>query len=248
MEKTLISTTQLFISILLYGGNTIIFLYYLHSLILNIHLLQYLTCLSYYANSIFLLLCLICDISLYMNNSSQVSETDYQLMEEEGENKSNNDNLSWAESLNNWNRNKFGVICNTFSFFVSISFWILYFLGEQYIIVSNTFFGLLSSLNLHLIITLLVIVDIFASKREHRFSDDYYSYISFIFLGYCFITGIDKYLFNINPYAFMNGSIWFLILYVFLSFVILYVSYVINVYLINCRKEEDDEVILVIEK
>ena len=248
MEKTIISTKQLILSILLYGGNTIIFIYYLYSLIFNMRLLQYLTCLSYYANSIFLLLCLICDISLYINNSSLGSETDYKLIEEEGENKSNNENLSWAQQLNNWNRNKYGVICNTFSFFVSISFWILYFLGEEYIRVSNTFFGFLSSINLHLIISLLVIVDILVSKREHKFSDDYYSYISFIFLGYCIITGIDKYMFNINPYAFMNGNLWFLILYVFLSFVLLYVCYVFNAYLINCRKEDDDEVILVIEK
>ena len=139
MEKIFISTKQLIISIIFFGGNSFIFIFYLKELFTNIQLLQYLTCLSYYANSIFLFLCLICDILLYLNNNSEKGDTDYHLINEQ--NTGGETNITWVEKLNNWNRNKYGIICNTFSFFVSISFWILYFLGESYIKTSNKFYA-----------------------------------------------------------------------------------------------------------
>ena len=235
MEKTIITKNQLITSIIINGGNSLIFIFYLKELFLNFHLLKYLTYISYYANSIFLLLCLICDIFLYINENSE-EESNYILMN--NKNSYLNNNILWAEKLNNWNRNKYGVICNTFSFFVSVSFWILYFLGESYIKMNNTFFGLLSSINLHLLITIFVIIDIFISKRKHKFSADYFEIISFIFFVYCIICGIDKYYFNVNPYPFMNGSLLFLIIYVLISFFLLYGCYFFNVYLINYNKKE----------
>lgn len=237
MEKIFISTKQLIISIIFFGGNSFIFIFYLKELFTNIQLLQYLTCLSYYANSIFLFLCLICDILLYLNNNSEKGDTDYHLINEQNTNSETN--ITWVEKLNNWNRNKYGIICNTFSFFVSISFWILYFLGESYIKTSNKFYAFLSTINLHLIISVLVIIDILVSKREHTFSWYYFKIISFIFFIYCVITGIEKYCFNINPYAFMNGGLLFLILYVLLSFVILYFSYLFNAYLIEYKNKDN---------
>ena len=230
MEKTLITKNHLIISIILYGGNTILFLFYLQELFSNLYLIKYLTQLSYYANSIYLFLCLICDIFLYLNNNLN-EENNYQLLEEQNDNYS----LEWYHKLNDWNRNKYGIICNTFSFFVSISFWILFFLGETYIRVSNTFYAMLSTINLHLIISILIIVDIFNSKKDHKFSYVYFGIISLIFLIYIAFTGIGKYYFNINPYEFMNGSLLFLIFYVSISFCLLYVSYLLNVYLINYK-------------
>ena len=237
MEKTFISTKRLIISLLFFGGNTFLFILYLKELLSNFIFLKYLTNLSYYANSFFLLLCLICDIFLYINNnSSEKIETDYHLIDEQNINNENN-MLFRIEKLNNWNRNKYGVVCNTFSFFVSISFWILYFLGESYIKTSNSFYAFLSTINLHLFISVLVLIDIFISRREHYFSWSYFGIISLIFFIYCTITGINKYCFNINPYAFMNGSLLFLIFYVMLSFAILYISYVLYVYLITFSKK-----------
>jgi len=237
MEKTIISKKQLIISLVFNGGNTLIFIYYFIKLVYNLHLLQYLTFLSYIANSIFLLLCLICDIILFIKNNPEGGDTYYQLIDDQN---INNNDIPWVEKLNNFNRNQYGVICNTYSFFVSISFWILYFLGEDYIEVSNTLLGALSTLNLHLFISIFVIIDILVSKREHAFSEDFFTYIALIFVAYCVMTGIDKYFFNINPYAFMEESVLFLIFYVLISFVVLYVSYLFNVYLINLKKEEHD--------
>ena len=240
MDKVIISKSQLLISIIFFGSNTMVFLFYLKELFFNPHLLKYLTSLSYYANSIFLFLCLLCDILLYIKNPSMEDkemEINYNLLIDEETKKINNE-ITWVEKLNNWNRNKYGIICNSFSFFVSISFWILFFLGEEYIRVSNTFYAFLSTINLHLIISILVIIDIFVSKREHKFSLEYFNVILIIFLLYCFVTGINKYVFHINPYAFMNGSLIFLIMYVLLSIFILYVSYLFNVYLINLKKKK----------
>ena len=235
MEKIVISKLQLIISIIFFGGNSFFFIFYIQELFFNLHHLKYLTYLSYYANSIFLLLCLLCDILLYIKNSSE-EEINYHLIDDKNE--ITYANITWVEKLNNWNRNKYGVISNTFSFFVSISFWILFFMGEDYIKVSNTFYGFLSTINLHLIISLLVIIDIFISKRKHKFSWDYFGIISFLFLIYCVITGIDKYFFNINPYAFMNGSFLFLILYSLVSLLILYACYLFYLFLINYKEKD----------
>ena len=154
MEKIFISKNRLIISIIFFGTNTIIFVFYLKELFFNLHLIKYLTFLSYYANSIFLFLCLFCDILLYIKNPSSEAEQmeiNYNLILDQ-DTKANNYEITWVEKLNNWNRNKYGIICNSFSFFVSISFWILFFLGEEYIRVSNTFYAFLSTINLHLII------------------------------------------------------------------------------------------------
>ena len=161
MEKTLVTKNHLIISIILYGGNTILFLFYLQELFSNLYLIKYLTQLSYYANSIYLFLCLICDIFLYLSNNLN-EENNYQLLEEQNDNNS----LEWYQKLNDWNRNKYGIICNTFSFFVSISFWILYFLGKHYIRVSNSFNAMLSTINLHLVISILII---FISIKKKQF-------------------------------------------------------------------------------
>lgn len=117
MGKIYITINQLIISIVLFGGNTfLLFFYYLPELFSNFDLLNYLTHLSYYANSIYLLLCLVCDIFLYLDNKDE-NEMSYRLMEEEEDNNSSKDNnIKWFEQLNNWNRNKYGVVCNTFSF------------------------------------------------------------------------------------------------------------------------------------
>ena len=239
MEKIFISKNRLIISIIFFGTNTIIIIFYLKELFFNPHLIKYLTFLSYYANSIFLFLCLFCDILLYIKNPSsgaEQMEINYNLITDQDP-KTNNYEITWVEQLNNWNRNKYGIVSNSFSFFVSISFWILFFLGEEYIRVSNTFYAFLSTVNLHLIISIFVIIDIFISKREHKFSGEYFCIILTIFLVYCVITGINKYVFNANPYAFMNGSFIFLIGYVLMSVFILYISYWLNVYLINLKKK-----------
>lgn len=237
--------TKLISSIIFNGGNSIIFLFYIKELLFNFGLVKYLTMISYYANSIFLLICFICDVLLYISDEEEDEiDKSYVLMNDEENNNDNDKGMDRREMIkiiNFWNRNNYAVICNTFSFFVTISFWILFFLGETYIKVSNTFGAMLSTIYLHLIISILVIIDIFVSKRLfHFFSCYFFKRILILFLIYCAITCFNKYIFNINPYEFMNGSFLFLIAYLLFSIVILFLSYLSYVGLMRIKREIDN--------
>ena len=74
-----------------------------------------------------------CDILLYMKNpfsNEEQMEINYNLMIDQGTGKDNY-KITWVEQLNNWNRNKYGIICNTFSFFVSIIFGFYFFWAKN---------------------------------------------------------------------------------------------------------------------
>ena len=232
MAKVSITKSQLISSIIFNGGNTFIFIFLLKALYLNPGILKFLTYLSYCANSIFLFFCLLCDIFLYLNSdkNSFESETDYKLIEADEE----NDKQSfWFERLNDWNRNTYSLICNPFSIFVTISFWILYFLGESYIKVSPGFYPMSRTFYLHLVITILIIIDIFVSKRKKITIFKYYDIVSELFLLYCLAIIIMKFKYNILPYAFLNSGIIFLLFYMIISFILLHLCYYINIWLVN---------------
>lgn len=172
------------------------------------------------------------NLYLYLNrdtNSSEL-ETDYRLMQADDE---NGKESFWFERLNDWNRNTYSLICNPFSFFVTASFWILYFLGESYIKVSPGFYPMLRTYYLHLTITILIIIDILASRRKKITMFKYYDLVSDLFLLYCIAIIIMKYKFNILPYAFLNSSLIFLLCYMIISFILLHFCYYINIWLVN---------------
>ena len=232
MGKLYISKYKLISSIIFNGGNTFIFIILLKALLLNPGILKYLTYLSYCANSIFLFICLLCDIFIYFNNDNDPSElnNDYYLIEEGDVKK----DIPWFEKLNNWNRNKYNLICNPFSFFVTFSFWILYFLGESYIKVSAGLYPMVRTVYLHLIITILITIDIVISKRiliSNNYKDS--STILNLFMIYCIFIVIMKYYFNIMPYAFLKSSLLFLLCYMILSFILLFICFELNVSLVN---------------
>ena len=232
MAKVSITKFQLISSIIFNGGNTYIFITLLKAVYLNPGILKFLTYLSYCANSIFLFFCVLCDIFLYLNryNNSVESETDYKLMAADDD---NDKESFWFERLNDWNRNTYSLICNPFSFFVTANFWILYFLGESYIKVSSGFYPMLRTYYLHLTITILIIIDIFVSKRKKITSFKYYDLVCDLLLLYCIAIIIMKYKFNIIPYAFLNSSLVFLLCYMLISFILLHFCYYINIWLVN---------------
>ena len=236
MSKTTITRTQLILSILFNGGNTLIFIILLKTLYLDPGILKYLTYLSFCANSIFLFFCLLCDIFIYLsNNNSNEINNDYVLIQEENKEEDN----TWFEKLNDWNRNKYSLICNPFSFFVTFSFWILYFLGESYIRVSSGFTSMTRTIYFHLIITILVIMDIFISRRKYISKKDKYSnLVIIIFIIYCILICIMKYCFNIMPYAFLKSGLLFLICFIVISFVLLNICYKINIWLVNYANDD----------
>ena len=231
MKRISITKFQLIISLILNGGNTFIFIYLMKTLYYEPRILKYLTYLSYCANSIFLFFCVLCDIFLYLNsdNNSYESGSDYRLIEAGDREKE----IFWFDKLNDWNRNSYSLVCNPFSFFVTISFWILYFLGESYIKVSLGFYPMMRTYYLHLIITIILLIDIFMSKRKPVASGKY-SWVSNLFLVYVIIIIIMKYKYNIIPYAFLNSGVLFLVCYALLSFILLNICYELNVSLVNC--------------
>ena len=230
---------QLTISILLNGTNSLIFLYYIYNLLYTFKTLKYLTMLSYCANSISLLICLYCDIMLYYTNSSNL-ENDYKLIKEpqNDENIENNgdSSLEKLKELNDWNRNKFSVICNTFSYFVTISYWLLVSMGKKFIGMDRGLFAFINTLYLHLIITILVIIDIFNSQRKKlQFSWDYYWIIAGLFLAYCVFNYIEKYTYDKNVYPFMHNSFMLLVFFVGLGLILLYFCYLNHIYLLRFK-------------
>jgi hypothetical protein len=232
MENKSITKAQLISSIIFNGGNSIIFLFFLKALFYNQRILFYLTYLSYCANSIYLLFCLICDIFIYLKekNSEENVMNYYKLLEADDD---KDNNKTWIEKLNNWNRNNYGIICNTFSFFVTICFWTLYFMGESYIKISSGFYSMLRTFYLHLIITIIIIIDIYNRKRNCIYSCRDINIIFTLFLIYTIFIAIIKFYFNINPYAFMHSSWGLLMIFIFIFFLILYFCYRLNLWLIN---------------
>ena len=231
MEKTAITLNQLIISILFNGGNSIIFIFLLKALYYNPRILLFLTYLSYCANSIHLFFCFICDIFLYLKSkNSEDNDMNYRLIEADDY---RYDNKPWFEKINNLNRNKYGMICNTFSIFVTISFWTLYFMGESYIKVSSGFYPMLRTYYLHLIITIIIIIDIYNFKRKCAYSSSDINIIIILFLIYTIVIAINKFYFNINPYAFMHSSWIILSIFIIVFLCLLNFCYGLNLWLIN---------------
>ena len=230
----MITKNQLIISCIFNGGNLIFLIYYIYDIIVRTTDLEHFTRWSYYLNSIYTTICLYCDIKEYLsqeNKDNIETQMDYNLITDD---KNEKDNL---KELNDWNRNKFGVMCNTLCYFVSIGFWILFLLGNSLFLVTKSIKNVFNCIYHHIIIQIIIIVDIFASKRKiHKFSWNYFGIIFSIYFVYCIIIYFEKFIFGRNAYIFMNGaSIMFLLLCLIISCLLLYLSYLIHIYLIELK-------------
>ena len=225
----MITKKQLIISCIFNGGNLLFFIYYIYDLIIKYTDLEHITRLSYYLNSVYTSICLYCDILQYISQEDKnniETQMDYKLLIE--------DKADKILELNHWNRNKFGVICNTLCYFVSIGFWSLFLLGNNLMLISKSIKSLFNCIYHHCIIQIIVIIDIFAFKREiHKFNWNYFGIIYSIFISYSIIIYLEKYVFGRNAYFFMDGSSkLFLILCFIIGSIILYYSYLIHIILI----------------
>ena len=231
----MITKNQLIISCIFNGGNLIFLIYYIYDIIIRTTDLEHFTRWSYYLNSIYTSICLYCDIMEYLsqeNKDNIETEMDYNLIKD--------DKKDILKELNEWNRNKFGVICNTFCYFVSIGFWILFFLGNNLFLVKKSIKNVFNCIYHHIIIQIIIIIDIFASKRKiHKFSYNYFGIILSVYCLYCIIIFFEKFIFGRNAYFFMNGSSnMFLLLCFIISCLLLYPSYLIHIYLIEFKYEK----------
>lgn len=133
----MVTKTQLLTSIIFNGTNTIMLVYYLRDIYFHPVDADQITRWSYFLNSFFTTICLICDILLFITKNDEKEnelQSNYKLMTDNIENKNQNINkveTNWVESLNDWNRNKYGIICNSFSYFITLGFWSLFFFWKQ---------------------------------------------------------------------------------------------------------------------
>lgn len=233
----MITKTQSVVYIIFNGGNAIMLIYYIYDIILISTNLEHLTRWSYYANSVFTTICLICDIISYFGQnegSSEETKLYYELMEENKDKKNN-----WVENLNNWNRNKFAVVCNTYSYLVSIGFWLIYIFGNEYMLVSQNIRSWFNTLYHHLIITVILIIDLFFSNRKkHNFSWDYFWIITLIYLFYYAIVTSEKYIFGRPAYKFVRESSFLFLIGLFLvAYIFLCLSYLIHIFLLRLKQK-----------
>jgi uncharacterized membrane protein len=233
----MVTKKQLIISCIFNGTNTIMFLYYIYDIYLRPIDLEHITRWNYYLNSIFTTICLICDILLYYakkNKENAQSQNNYILMSE------NKDEINYIEKINDWNRNKYGVVCNSLSYFVLIGFWSLYFFGNKIMLVSKNVRSWFNSYYHHLFIQAIVIIDIFISDRKKiNFSWRYLGIIGAVYAVYCFIIAFEKYVLGRDAYYFMEGKSFIFLIFCFLfTSLFLYISYLIHIYLVQFKLDK----------
>ena len=234
---------QLIISSIFNGGNLLALIYYIYEIMITYSDLDQITRLSYYLNSIFTTICFLCDLFEYFlqeNKDNIEAQMNYVLITDD---EKSNGLPVIIQHLNDWNRNKFGVICNTFCYFVSIGFWLLFFLGNDIMLISKSIKNLFNCIYHHCIIQIIITIDIYTFKRRiHNFSFFYFYIIYSLFILYCIMLFIEKYYFEINAYYFMiNISNSFLLVCFIIGSFVLFISYLFYIYLIELFNKNDKE-------
>ena len=147
------------------------------------------------------------------------------------------------ERINDFNRNKFGVIFNPLSYFVAIGFWCLYFFGNKVMLVYKNVRSWFNCYYHHLIIQIIILIDIFESERKPiKFSWKQFGIIFGLYSIYCLGVGIEKYFIQRNAYYFMEGkSLIFLKCCFLLTSIFLYICYLMHIYLIEFKLNKSND-------
>ncbi len=204
---------QFITSLLINGINTLsaigicIFIYFNRQLIF-----MFITICTYYMNSIYLCINLICDLNLYIKKSDKL------------------------EKLNDWNRNTYSQICNTLSYFVFILFWSLFLLGKDFMRFRK--FKLLEHIiymYLHFLITVFCIIDIIIQERNKiTFKRKNFIITMAIFKLCLMICILEKYFMGFCPYTFIvKANNKQLIVAIFIFVIIIYNCYYFHIWMVN---------------
>ena len=238
----MVKKNQLIISIIFNGGNVPFLIYYLYDSITHPIDFLHITRWSYFLNSIYTTICLICDLMIYISEKeSDNSELDmnYNLIIDKDNNKIKNDFVNEIKTLDNWNKNKYGNVCNSLGYFVSFGFWSLFFFGNNTMQISKSIKSVFNCIYHHIVIQIIVIINIFSSARKkHKFSLFYFGIIFCIYLLYIFIICIEKYYFNKNAYFFMENKTKLFLFFCFIfSSLFLFLSYLFNIFIIDIKRK-----------
>ena len=208
-----ISKCQFFTSLIIYGLNTLISIAILSLIFIRPKIIfMFLTMWTYYMNSVYLCINLICDFNLYINKSNKL------------------------EKLNDWNRNIYSQICNTFTYLVFILFWSLILLGKDFMNFGKfNLFGIIINIYLHFLISVFCIIDIIIHEHNKiSFKRKNFVIIFIIFTLYMILCVLGKYVFKFCPYTFIeNGNLKQLLVAMFFFYIIIYNCYCFHIWLIN---------------
>ena len=230
----MVNKEQLIISIIFNGENILFFIYYIYDSYFHQIDLLHITRWSYFLNSIFTTICLICDIIIYILEKEETEiDMNYKLMIE----KEKKDCKYYIKLIDDWNKNKYGNISNSLGYFVSVGFWCLFFFGNNIMQISQSIKNVFNCIYHHIIIQIIIIINIFISDRKkHYFSWFYFGIIFFIYFIYCIFIGIAKYYYQKNAYYFMyDKSKLFLFFCFVFSGVFLFLSYLLNIFILDIK-------------
>ena len=226
----MVKKPQLITSIIINGGNTFFFFFYTYDSYMHPIDLLHITRWSFFLNSIFTTICLICDIIIYHTEKEDSSiDMNYNLMiDKEINNKNEKNYIMYIKRLDDFNKNKYGIVCNTFCYFVSLGFLFLFFFENDIMQVSKSIKNLFNCIYHHFIILIIIII------KKHFFSWFYLNIIFAIYLFYIIIIIFEKFFFGINAYFFMRDKtkIFLFICFIF-SWLFLFLCYLLNMYIIN---------------
>ena len=208
------TTTQLVTSLSIGIINTSIAVYQFFTM--GNFAIFFITMWAYYANSIYLFVVMICDIAYYFSYNK-------------------------LEALNYSFRRYFSVISMTYSYYVTLSFWVLVCFGNNVMTMKPSLAFKILSVYLHGINTLFVIVDLkVAEHYKVHFSYNHILGLLTVFLCYASLLLVARYIIHFNPYPFMtlvNLPVLIVIGVIMFGFIVL--CYLFHLFLLRHNKEEE---------
>ena len=177
----------------------------------------FLTFLTYWANSLYLLGVCICDINLSFLSSEKLEE------------------------INTFLRDKYFRISYTFSLTVVVLYWCLVFLGPTFIEQKEGAIYFFFHCYLHGITTIFLTLDLFIYPHEYKDKNFFdFKLITIIFIFYNACVLIQRGFTNFSPYAFMiNANISQLITSSFIMYVFLIDCYQVFIWLLEFRNKDN---------
>ena len=138
-------------------------------------------------------------------------------------------------------RRYFSVISMTYSYYVTLSFWVLVCFGNNVMTMKPSLAFKILSVYLHGINTLFVIVDLkVAEHYKVHFSYNHILGLLTVFLCYASLLLVARYIIHFNPYPFMtlvNLPVLIVIGVIMFGFIVL--CYLFHLFLLRHNKEEE---------
>ena len=181
--------------------------------------LLFLTWWSLYLNSIFLIMILICDSILFFTKKT------------------------FLEKINFFFRNYYSSISISFSYFVTIIYWTLIYVGSGFQTGGKNLNDVLHNIYIHLLVSIFLTIDVFMAKREKKeFNSIEFSIIYLILIFYMIFYLVGKFEYNQNVYSFTNEMTKLkLIIYFIIFSVVIFFSYEIYIFFVNEANEENED-------